>query len=72
MLSLKAGLTTSTGLGVPGLSVLSDLARFLASENDPDLLRAVNRTGTFNKLDIGTDAIPCVKLLLELMMLTEE
>ena len=48
-------LTTSTGLGVPGLSVLNDLAIFLASENDPDLFLTVSLPDTFNRFDIGTD-----------------
>ena len=61
---LNSKLTTSAGLGVPGLSVLNDLA--ITSENDPDLLRAVIRTGTFSRLDIGTDAMTLKLLLLEL------
>ena len=38
--------TISTGLGVPGLSTLRDLANPLASENEPDLFR--KGPGTFN------------------------
>jgi len=48
--------STSVGLGVPGLSELSDLAMLLTSENDPDLFLPARR-GTESKLAIEDDAI---------------
>ena len=44
----NTNLTISLGLGVPGRSVLRDLAS--TSENDPDRFLAVNLAGTFNML----------------------
>ena len=53
----KRHLTTSVGLGVPGLSVLKDLAMLLASEKDPDLFLMGPRRGTVNRFTIEDEAI---------------